>query len=150
MKLIPITNSLEENSSFLEAQDCPPIIEAMMDYYQKIGYNFPWVGYFAIDENGIPVGTGGFKGVPNNGKIEIAYHTFGRHEGKGIGTAICKELVSIAQNSNPSVLITARTLPVESPSCSILRKNGFTNLGVVIDPEDGEVFEWVIEKPIQP
>ena len=150
MKLIPITNSLEENSAFLEAQDCPPIIDAMIDYYQEIGFNFPWIGYFAIDEHDNPVETGGFKGVPNNGEIEIAYHTFGMHEGKDIGTVICKELVSIARNSDPSVLITARTLPDESPSCSILRKNGFTTLGVVIDPEDGEVFEWVIEKPIQP
>lgn len=87
---------MEENSSFLEAQDCPPIIEAMMDYYQKIGYNFPYVGYFAIDEHENPVGTGGFKGVPKNGEIEIAYHSFGMPKAKGIGTAFFKELVTIA------------------------------------------------------
>ncbi len=69
----------------------------MSDYYKKIGHNFPWIGYFALDDNQIPVGTGGFKGAPKDGKVEIAYYTFKQNEGMGIGTSICKELVGIAQ-----------------------------------------------------
>ena len=148
MKLIPIRNSKTENTDFLSFPDCLPIIEVMEDYYKKIGYNFPWVGYFALEVNGTPIGTGGFKGAPINGKIEIAYHTFGDHEGKGIGTSICKKLVAIAQKQDPSIIISARTLPVDSPSCSILRKNGFINQGIILDPEDGEVFEWIFQPSI--
>lgn len=148
MKLIPIRTSKTENTDFLGFPDCLPIIEVMEDYYKKIGYHFPWVGYFALEENESPVGTGGFKGAPINGKIEIAYSTFKGHEGKGNGTTICQKLVDIAQNHDTSIIISARTLPIDSPSCSILRKNGFINQGIILDPEDGEVFEWIFQPSI--
>ena len=34
----------------------------------------------------------------------------------------------------------------ENYSTRILRKNGFKMTGQVIDPEDGEVWEWAFEK----
>lgn len=148
MKLIPIKNSEAENTNFLGFPDCLPIIEVMVGYYEKIGYFYPWVGYFALDENETPVGTGGFKGAPVNGKVEIAYSTFEKFERKGIGTAICQKLLSIAQNYDPSILVSARTLPKDSPSCSILRKNGFINQGIILDQEDGEVWEWIFQPSI--
>jgi hypothetical protein len=40
-------------------------------------------------------------------------------------------------------VITARTLPEENHSTKILRKNSFTFVGSVMDPEDGEVWEWM-------
>jgi len=43
------------------------------------------------------------------------------------------------------VLVCARTLPQASASTKILEKNGFTLIGTVIDPDDGEVWEWRLE-----
>jgi [ribosomal protein S5]-alanine N-acetyltransferase len=36
----------------------------------------------------------------------------------------------------------ARTLMEENYSTRILRKNGFECLGIVNDPDDGDVWEW--------
>src|SRR6266487_2416953 len=84
-----------------------------------------------------------FTGAPQNGTVEIAYGTFEPYRQKGIGTEICKLLVEISLRTDPSVKITARTLPQRNFSTKILEKNGFEFSGVVNDPEDGDVWEWV-------
>lgn len=67
------------------------------DFYAKIGFNIPWVGYFVVRENQI-VGSCGFVGQPKDGKVEIAYWTFKEFEGQGIASLACKELVKIAES----------------------------------------------------
>jgi RimJ/RimL family protein N-acetyltransferase len=144
MELIPIKETLEDNEEFLNHPLCREILPMSVDYYKKIGYAAPWVGYFA-QQNGELVGSAGFKGAPVNGKIEIAYGTFEAFQNRGIGTKICKQLVEISLQTDPSVKITARTLENDGYSAKILIKNHFTSVGTVIDPEDGEVWEWVYE-----
>ena len=92
------------------------------------------------------VGSAAYKGKPVNSKIEIAYGTMPQHRQRGIGTAICKALVDLALQSDPCVIITARTLPGNNYSTRILQKNHFRLSGTVIDPEDGEVWEWEYER----
>lgn len=116
-------------------------IKMQVEYYSVIGFQPPWVGYVAT-VGGVPVGLGAFKGVPKNNKVEIAYFTFPEKEGTGLGTRICKSLVDIAQTKDPRIEITARTLPEKNASTRILEKNGFTFSSVVLDPEDGDVWEW--------
>lgn len=144
MELIPIKETLEDNEEFLNHPLCREILPMSVDYYKKIGYAAPWVGYFA-QQNGELVGSAGFKGAPANGKIEIAYSTFEAFQNRGIGTQICRQLVEISLQTDPTVKITARTLENDGYSAKILIKNHFTSVGMVIDPEDGEVWEWVYE-----
>jgi [ribosomal protein S5]-alanine N-acetyltransferase len=144
MKLIPIKETFEENEEFIDHPLCQDILPMSVDYYKKIGYVAPWIGYFA-QHNGKLVGSAGFKGAPVNGKIEIAYGTFEEFQNQGMGTEICKQLVEISLQTDPSVKITARTLENDSYSAKILINNHFTAVGTVIDPEDGEVWEWVYE-----
>jgi ribosomal-protein-alanine N-acetyltransferase len=113
-----------------------------VDYYSRIGFHPPWVGYLALID-GTPVGMGAFKGAPTKNRVEIAYFTFPEYEGKGYGTKICKELISTAFGNDEQVEITARTLPEKNASTRILSKNGFALSSKVHDPEDGEVWEWV-------
>ena len=44
---------------------------------------------------------------------------------------------------NNQIKITARTLQFENASTTILKKNGFRYLKPFIDPDDGEVWDWV-------
>ncbi len=88
------------------------------------------------------VAVGAFKGKPVNETIEIAYGTFDKYRNKGIATLVCKQLVELSLHTDPSVKITARTLPEENFSTKLLRKNNFIFIGTVDDPEDGEVWEW--------
>jgi len=142
MKLVPIQPRLDDNLNYPDLPECQQAIEMSVGYYELIGYNPPWVCYLA-EKEGKPVGTCAFKGPPSEeGKVEIAYGVFKNHQGKGIGTEICRELTMKSLTSDPSVIITALTLPETNSSTRILEKNGFVFSGVVEDPEDGKVWEW--------
>ena len=146
MQLISIDIDETRNSKFRENSECIPILDHYPAYYSKIGFDKPWIGYFAsVDGNEI-VGAAGYKGKPKEGKVEIAYSTFKKFEGHGIGTEICRQLVLLALQSDPGVRITARTLQDGHASIAILKKNGFECTGIVRDEEDGDVLEWELPK----
>ena len=87
------------------------------------------------------VGLCSYKKEPNDlGEVEIAYFTFPRREGRGIATAMVRELTHTASPHVASVI--AHTLPVENASCKVLRRCGYAWVGEVIDPEDGLVWRW--------
>lgn len=113
----------------------------VIDFYNRAGFVPPWIGYYARLNDEF-VGSAGFKGKPKDKKVEIAYGTFRKYEGKGIGTEMCRQLDLLAIRTDPHIRITARTLPEENASTSILKKNGFILLGTVWDDEDGNVWEW--------
>ncbi len=75
--------------------------------------------------------------------FEFAYGTFEEYRKRGIGTAICKLLVDVSLKKDPSIKITARTISEENFSTRVLQNNNFRLLGTVMDPEDGEVWEWL-------
>jgi ribosomal-protein-alanine N-acetyltransferase len=139
--LLPIAQRLEDNVTFAAIPDCTEILTMNVRYYEMIGYRPPWIGYFA-ESDGVLKGSGGFKGAPFKGRVEIAYGTFSQFRNQGIGTAICRKLVEIARATDPTVLIAARTLPDNNFSTRILQKNGFVWVGMVYDNDDGDVWEW--------
>jgi RimJ/RimL family protein N-acetyltransferase len=142
MELIPIKETPDANKDLVNNPGCRETIYMTIDFYKKVGYTPPWIGYFVKKENEL-VGSAGFKGKPINGTIEIAYGTIEKYRQQGIGTAICKLLVDLAVKTDPAIRITARTLPEENFSTKILKKNNFFFIGTVNDPEDGEVWEWI-------
>lgn len=141
MELVPIKQHIEENERFTSLPECQDSIYMSVDFYKKAGYDPPWICYYA-SVDGTLVGSAAYKGPPAGGRVEIAYGTFPSFRNKGIGVRICNKLVSVARAADPSVIITARTLPEESYSTRILRRNGFQFSGDVMDPEDGLVWEW--------
>ena len=145
MQLLPIKETTEENIDFINNPACTETLNMTIEFYKRVGFNPPWIGYYA-EENGELVGSGAFKGTPFNNTVEIAYGTFENQRQKGVGTRICKQLVELSLATDPSVRITARTLPEKNYSTRILEKNNFILLGFVTDPEDGEVWEWEYKK----
>jgi RimJ/RimL family protein N-acetyltransferase len=125
MQFLPIDIEQAKNNLFADNPECTPVIQAMEAYYRKVGFNKPWIGYFASIDGEEIVGVAGYKGKPTDGKIEIAYGTFKGYEGKGIGTEICRHLVLLALQTDPDVRITSRTLQEGHASMAILIKNGF-------------------------
>jgi RimJ/RimL family protein N-acetyltransferase len=105
------------------------------------GFALPWIGYVALDA-AQPVGTCAFKSAPHDGAVEIAYFTLPAHEGRGIATAMARELVRIARAARPDIVITAQTLPEENASTAILRRLGFERAGWAHDDEAGDVWAW--------
>ena len=141
MKLLPILEDLKSNTIVGDHPECQEIVEMTVGFYKRIGFNPPWIGYLALLDNDL-VGTAGFKGQPKNGMVEISYGVFPKFERKGIGTQICGQIVKLALLNDSQIKITARTLPQDNASCSILKKNQFEFVGTIWDEEDGNVWEW--------
>lgn len=111
------------------------------DYFRKVGYRMPWVGYVAFDGNNC-VGACGFKGAPDNQTVEISYGTFAPHRGQGYATAMVQCLIELAKETDPEVTIKAQTEPQRGASSRVLTKTGFIHIGETIHPQDGLVWEW--------
>ena len=140
MNLLPITaefaaSPLVTNSDFLSG-----LCTATLSMYPGGVPEMPWAGYLA-EENGVLVGTCAFKSPPVSGSVEIAYFTFPQFEGRGIATRMAQDLVALAVQHGV-IQVRAQTLPETGASTRILKKLGFTRVGTVSHPEDGDVWEW--------
>lgn len=109
--------------------------------YDCVGFNPPWVSYLArVDD--IYVGGGAFVGAPKDGQVEIAYFTLPDHEGQGFASLTARSLVALARKADPTVILTAKTMPKDNASTAILRRLGFVQDGVVTDHEIGNAWHW--------
>ncbi len=145
MELKAIELNVDKSKEIYASTDCQHLINSMNEYYPKIGFNKPWVGYFAFNNNQI-VGTGGFTGQPKEGKVEIAYWTFKEFEGQGIASFVCEQLITIAKVTDPTIIITAKTAPEHNASTKILENNGFIFIEIVQDEEIGDAWLWTLQK----
>ena len=146
MKLLPIKKHLYENEQFTNDPDCQDSIYVTVDFFKKVGYEPPWVSYYAEEDDRL-VGAGAFKGKPTNGKVEIAYMVFPQCRQQGFGNNLVKALIQLALKTDPLITVTAKTLAEENFSTRILKKNNFNLLGTVMDEEGGEVWEWGLTLP---
>lgn len=112
--------------------------------YADAGYVTPWLGYLAR-RGGKAVGACAFKAPPQDGKVEIGYLTFPDCEGQGVGTAMVRQLLHIAQQAQPQLIVVAQTANEENASNAILKKFGFRHVGVIDDPEDGQMWQWHLD-----
>lgn len=145
MHLVPIQLNEDKLSAAYASEDCQLLLNMYEEFYPKIGFNLPWVGYFVIRQDQI-VGSCGFVGQPKEGTVEIAYWTFTAFEGQGIASFACKELLSIAMQNDQSIQLTAKTAPEQNASTKILEKNGFTFTEVVADEEIGSAWLWTHQR----
>ena len=143
MELRVIELNIDKSEAIYNSANCQMLLKTYDEYYQIIGYNLPWVGYFVIKEDKI-VGSCGFTGQPKEGKVEIAYWTFEEYEGQGIASFSCKELVRISQHTDPMIIVTAKTAPAYNASTKILQNNGFKFTGIVQDHEIGDAWLWTL------
>jgi len=141
MELKAIELNEDKSKEIFSSKDCQDLLEAYENYYPIIGFNLPWVGYFILKDNQI-VGSCGFTGKPKNGEVEIAYWTFKKFENQGIASFACKSLITIAQNTNPELIIIAKTAPEKNKSTAILENNGLVYSGIVQDDEIGDSWLW--------
>ena len=107
-----------------------------------------WGGFFVFDRASRQVvGTCAFKSPPDtNGSVEIAYYTFPAFEGRGYASAMARELTGRAQAATGVRTVLAHTLAEPNASTRVLERAGFRNVGEIVDPEDGRVWRWAIEK----
>jgi RimJ/RimL family protein N-acetyltransferase len=143
LSFTPIGLHEDRNRPEFNTGNCIQLIDSMYEFYQRVGFHPPWIGYFAW-QNGIVVGTGAFVGRPENNRVEISYWTFPEMQGNGIASETCRKLIEIARTHQPGIVITAKTEPRENASTRVLQKNGFVYSQIVQDHEIGDAWEWVL------
>jgi RimJ/RimL family protein N-acetyltransferase len=147
MELVPITIS---GRPAREVPQLPDVaLEALAGtamLYRETGFEPPWIGYVVV-ESGDCVGTCAFKSAPSDDRAELAYFTFPGHEGRGLATRMCAELIKIAHSAQPGIVVTAQTLPEFNASTRVLEKSGFRRSAEFVHPEDGLVWEWTLDPP---
>jgi [ribosomal protein S5]-alanine N-acetyltransferase len=110
-------------------------------HYKKAGFSPPWISFFARCDSEI-VGICAFTAAPAAGRVEIAYHTFPPFEGRGVATAMVRELVRRAAQTDPDVELFAHTLAQQNASNAVLRKLGFEFVRELSHSDEGAVWEW--------
>lgn len=144
MKLVPRTR--DEVRATLEL--LPPEVRVQISpqwlaLLEKSAPQDAWVhGFNVVNDAGLVVGMGSFKGPPADGMVEIAYAIEPEQQGKGHATGAARALATFAFESGQVRVVRAHTLPDGVASQRVLLKSGFEKIGEVIDPEDGLVWRF--------
>lgn len=89
------------------------------------------------------IGLVGYKGKPDEtGMVEIGYSLSTRYRLRGLATEAARALVNHAFSHPEIKRVLAHTLPDRNGSVRVLEKLGMKFVGTVIDPDDGEVWQW--------
>ena len=86
-------------------------------------------------------GNGGWKGPPVDGAAELGYAVAPARQGRGVATAVVRELVRRARVAGLHMVF-AHTLAAESASTSVLARCGFARAAELTDPDEGPVWRW--------
>lgn len=124
----------------------PEAIDATIEFLQLFPEQAAWAMYFFVDDDVQSlVGSGGFKGAPLEGMVEIGYEIAPGWRGQGLATAAASSLIEVARESGQVGIVAAHTLASENPSMGVLRKLGFVLAATTTDPEVGSVCRWHLE-----
>ena len=109
-----------------------------------------WTLGFAVIHRamGAMIGSGGFKGPPLEGVVEIAYGIAPAYRRRGYATEVATALVTHAFSRPEVTLVRAHTLPQENGSPGVLRNCRFQRVADIVDPEDGPVWRWERARPV--
>jgi RimJ/RimL family protein N-acetyltransferase len=122
-------------------------VDAHIALYERTGASAPWIAYLArLQGTREFVGICSFKDNCRGGRVEIAYHTFPQYERRGFGKAMAAQLVDLALRHPDVTEVIAETLPEENSSTHILRGLGFHYASSATDPDEGEVWQWVLTR----
>ena len=125
----------------------PEALDMMCADYESAQAAREWGTLFFIAESPRRlVGWGGYKGAPKEGTVEIGYAIAPGERGKDYATAAARAMIERAFASADISAVTAHTLAEENASTSVLKKTGFDKVSDFIDPEDGPVWGWRLEK----
>jgi len=103
-----------------------------------------WVYIFLSRDRKRIIGSGGYKGPPREGSVEIGYEIAPEYRRRGYATEAAHGLV-LAALEHPDVrLVCAHThpLPRGEASIRVLQAIGFEAAGTADDPQEGEVLRW--------
>lgn len=104
-------------------------------------WHSPWL--FLISGPGAAVGTGGFKGAPAHGRVEIGFGVAESCRGRGYATQAILCLVEIARSQDHVNEVYAQCAISNVASRRVIEKCGFSHIGQQTTEADGLVDQWL-------
>jgi RimJ/RimL family protein N-acetyltransferase len=143
-KLLADLLNVSPISGWTEFDEAQAAIQSLFEIFQSLENDWRWGSYFIIlKSKNTLVGTAGFKGKPDSlNYVEIGYEINSKFQGLGLATETVRALVDFAL-LNKVDKIMAHTLPLENSSTNVLRKCHFEFSKEVVDPEDGNIWQWI-------
>jgi RimJ/RimL family protein N-acetyltransferase len=92
------------------------------------------------------VGLGGFRGPPEDGVVEIGYALAESWRGRGLATAAARLMIAQAFADARVEAVIAHTLAMPNPSTRVLERLGFVKVRDLVDPDEGPVWMWRLER----
>lgn len=99
-------------------------------------------------DDGVLVGTGGWKGPPEDGVAEMGYAVAPARQGRGIATAVVQRLIEQPRREGVRAVI-AHTLAEENASTKVLARCGFTRIAEMTDRDDRPISQWKLNLAAQ-
>ncbi|MBA2248821.1 MAG: GNAT family N-acetyltransferase [Chitinophagaceae bacterium] len=123
-------------------------LEIFYNEMKKDSSNAHWWAYLIIHtKDNKLIGCCGYKGQPKDGTVEIGYEIHPEYRSRGYAVEAAKGLIENAFTFPEVSKVLAHTLAEKNASGSVLKKNGFTYVKQLTDPEDGELWQWEFERP---
>lgn len=117
----------------------PVLLEAAREAIDE-----PWRPHLFFGSDGALIGTGGWKGPPEDGVAELGYAVAPSRQRQGIATAVVRHFVGEARNAGLRT-VRAHTLAQQNASTAVLSRCGFTRAAELDDPDEGPVWRWEIQ-----
>jgi ribosomal-protein-alanine N-acetyltransferase len=93
------------------------------------------------------IGEGGYKGKPDaEGMVEIGYAIVPEYRRRGLAYEAARGLTDKAFSHAEVAVVQAHTLKDGTASIGVLKKLGMKFVGTAEDPDEGEVFQWRVER----
>ncbi|TSA10300.1 MAG: N-acetyltransferase [Betaproteobacteria bacterium] len=98
---------------------------------------------FVIEQPTRAIGSGGFRGSPRAGRVEIGYNVAAKFQRQGVATAAVLMLIDRAFASAEVGEVFAETSIANAASRRVVEKAGFLRVGPRMSAEDGEMDQWL-------
>ena len=106
-----------------------------------------WGTYlFLLHDRSSLVGSGGYKGRPKAGLVEIGYEVAPAFQNQGFATEAARAMIAHAFSFPEVEFVFAHTLSRENASTKVLEKAGMAFIETAPDPRAGIVWRWRIAK----
>jgi RimJ/RimL family protein N-acetyltransferase len=151
LKRVRSAGRMDECRGFAAAEpDILPgvIIEDAFSRFEA-GEEWSWCAprLFIEEERGLIVGAGSFRHAPRDGNVEIGYGVAASCAGRGLASQGAAMMIAEAFGRSEVEAVTAETAVANRASERVLEKNGFRRTGSRVDPEDGPVSQWRLDRP---
>lgn len=98
-----------------------------------------------LKDGAVLVGSGGFKGGPLEGAVEVGYEIAPEFQGQGFATEAIRAMIEHAFSFEDVLVVQAQTLAEPNASTRVLEKVRMLMVETIEDSEEDPTWRWVLQ-----